>query len=703
MKKGSISLKIFVITKADVIFMNTKELKATPETLSAVRAEIRTLLASGDLPDGIRVTVQAGTYLPDAFVFTAEDCSPDCRVSYIAEQGAVISGGGIQFEKTSWQLPDAEMAERFYPEAREHIRMIDLSAIGLTADDWGVLTAIGAYATAYKYDDAPHGHGCECFCGKKDGDVRRMTIARYPNKGDFAYFWQVLDVGEPSGFNLIGFEDWNSRRNPRAGTYAIDGFSANRAAGWKKDADIWMFGYFFYDWADASTPVSFDCKHQLVFPRFVGMFGAKAGAPYYFYNIPEELDFPDEWYLDRKTGKLYFYPQENDDILEFSYIDKPLITCTGTVNMTFSGFTLHCAMQDAVSSTGDGMTFSDLNITNVDGNAIVCTGSRCLVSGCDISHTGRGGILMTGGDRQTLTPSHNRVTENYIHDISEIHLTYQPGISVGGVGALCDHNEICNSPHMALGYGGNDIIIEYNYIHDVVLQSRDAGAIYAGRDWAANGDIIRYNRISHIGTPDFHPQGIYWDDGLSGQSAYGNLITDVFDNGFLIGGGRENHVEGNVIMNCGKPILFDDRNRDGFLHHGWAHAACDTPDGMMWVGLNAMPIHSPVWAEKYPLLDRVVTDFSDPENPDFPINPAYGTVRGNVIIDADGEFGWCAQSVYDYSTVADNPVFRSASEAGWDEESGSFAKGSPVYDTLPAFAPIPVSSIGRTEKKNGCR
>lgn len=679
--------------------MAVKTFTANPKTLDSVREEIRGLLSSGQKPEAVTVNVLAGVYRPEQFVFTKEDCSPDCRVSYLAEPGAVISGG-VQLTKELWKTPDDAMAERFSPDAREHIRMADLSAAGVTAGDWGVLSAIGAYETSMFYDNVPTGHGSEVFCGKKNGDTRRMTLARYPDKGTFARLDRVMDVGDVHEFPEQNyFRDWDDRRNQRGGTYVLDKAVNARVSRWKKDDEIWMFGYFYHDWADASTPVTFDCEHRLVFPRYVARYGAKAGALYYFYNVPEELDTPDEWYLDRKNGKLYFYPREDDDLLELSFADMPLISCTGTVNMTFSGFSLRCTMRDAVVSSGDDMIFSHLTVTNVAGNAIRSAGCRCLVSGCDISHTGRGGIIAVGGDRATLTSGKNRVTENYIHDFSEIYLTYQPGISVSGVGALCDHNEISNSPHMAIGYSGNEHVIEYNDIHDVVLQSGDAGAIYAGFDWAANGTVIRYNRLRHIGDGEFRPDGIYWDDGLSGQTAYGNLLIDVRKNGFLAGGGRENHIDNNVLIDCATPISYDDRNRDGFLHGGWAHAACDTPDAPHWKHLEAQPIHSPVWAEKYPLLAKVSTDFSDPENPDFPINPAYSTVKGNVIIHAEGKFGWCAQSVYDYSEVSDNPVFRTAEEAGWNAETGAFADGSPVYETLPGFSPIPLAKIGRHSDK----
>lgn len=100
-------------------------------------------------------------------------------------------------------------------------------------------------------------------------------------------------------------------------------------------------------------------------------------------------------------------------------------------------------------------------------------------------------MILTGGDRETLTSSENVVTNNLIYDWSQVYRTYQAAVSLNGVGAVCSHNEIYNSPHEAITYSGNNHVIEYNVIHDVVLESSDAGAIYAGRSWSYYGNVIR--------------------------------------------------------------------------------------------------------------------------------------------------------------------------------------------------------------------
>lgn len=54
-----------------------------------------------------------------------------------------------------------------------------------------------------------------------------------------------------------------------------------------------------------------------------------------------------------------------------------------------------------------------------------------------------------------------------------------------------------NGPHLAISSMARDLIIEYNYIHDVCYEASDAGAVYDGT-WFANGYVLRHNVIANI-------------------------------------------------------------------------------------------------------------------------------------------------------------------------------------------------------------
>lgn len=150
--------------------------------------------------------------------------------------------------------------------------------------------------------------------------------------------------------------------------------------------------------------------------------------------------------------------------------------------------------------------------------------------------------------------------------------------------------------------------------------------------------MIRYNCLYNIGEGDNRPDGIYFDDMLSGQTAYGNLIVRAKKYGFLIGGGRDIHVYNNVIIDCGKAITYDDRGYDGLFHDGWArHAVVE--GGCMWERLAASPYQTEIWKKHYPSLGRVSSDFSNPHDPNFAVNPANSHVHDNLIVDETGLVG----------------------------------------------------------------
>ncbi len=627
---------------------------------------------------GSTVIVEAGVYR-ESLEFDAQDNG----TTYIGE-GAVLTGGlEVQYADTK-DIPDC-IKERLTPEAAAKVRAIDLTEYGFTHDDWGDVYPIGRAHTAGKYDDAKIGTNIEVFSGGK-----RMTLARYPNTG-YLKLDGVLDCGDVREFPPQNYwAGWNERRNHRGGTYIIDRETNKRLMNWKTPETAWLFGYLYWDWADSSSPITINTENRAIMPKYVSGYSARAGADYYLYNVLEELDAPGEYYLDRESGVLYIYPYADGDTIEISLSEKSLIKGNGIENITIDGFTLKCARNTAVVISGNDCVLKNLLITNVASHGVVINGYRNTVENCEITHTGCGGIYLSGGDRITLTPGENKAVNNYIHHYSEVYQTYQNGVDLQGVGNIASHNEICFTPHGAIGYGGNDHLIEYNNIHDAVLYSADASAIYTGRDWAGYGTVIRYNILRDIGSETLHPEGIYWDDAHSGQTAYGNILINVGHWGFLIGGGRDHIVRDNIIINSGdSAIEYDNRAYDGFFNDGWYRAGVNTENESQWKSLLNMPYKEGIWAEKYPTLAKVTTEFSTKDEVTFAVYPAGSVVENNIIIREKENILAISGEAYKYSKIGENPWYKTAEEANFDMETLKFTK---LPENFPA---IPVDEIGR--------
>ncbi len=646
--------------------------------------------------NGITVAVKAGEYRVDSLTFAAEDSGTEkCPVAYRAYgDGEVVINGGITLKADSFKaVNDEAMLGRLSADAKEKVLCADLKEYGLTAEDWGKIYPFGSHNTNTRYDGDWVGDlYCELFI-----NVTRQALARYPDAG-YLYTGNVVFAGRGKNPDGTDAANWEEVRNPPSDVYEIDRALADRIASWQTFDDVWMFGFWSVDWADASTPIGdFSAEELTVSPKFAGMFGARKDAPYYFFNVFEELDAPGEWYLDRDNGIVYVYPDGDlsTAAIDISVTVKPVINAVNVDYLTFDGFTVKGTRGDAVVVTGNNNTVENCLIKNVAGNAVYIDGYNNLVYANEITRTGKGGIYLNGGDRETLTPGNNKADNNYIHHWSEITQTYQPACSLGGVGNICSHNEMHDSPHEAITYGGNDHVIEYNNIHDVCLLTDDAGAIYAGRRWDFYGTIIRYNAVYDLGSDGHHPCGIYMDDALSGQTIYGNLLVNVPSIALHLGGGRDLNVYNNIVVNCNdSSISYDSRARDGVVDNGWfSHSRDKDMEGGMWQLLYESPWQTDVWKEAFPQMQRFSDDFNNTESPDFVPNPAYSNVKNNFIVNIPGSIGNISEGADRFSSVTDNFIYtlKKSGELFADAANGDYT----LKNAPDGFEQIPFGEIGR--------
>lgn len=599
----------------------------------------------------------------------------DSGTKYIGINATV--SGGFEVEFNELQKISDDIKERLSIDAKEKVKLINLKKYGFSEKDWGEIYPIGDYQTGRLYPNVKLGSNFEVFSGGK-----RMSLARYPNSG-YVKLAGVKEHGEYPGY----YEKEIKYR--KGGTYLVDNEVNSRIKNWKNPETAWMFGYFPNDWADASTPIKVNPEKNEVYPEFVSVAECKENADYYLFNVLEELDAPGEYFLDRESGELYLYPINEGDKIEISFTEEPVIKAEGVQNLTVEGFILKNSRSHAIDIKGNNCVLKNLLVKNVAEHGIVAEGYKNRIENCEITATGKGGILLTGGDRDNLTPGENLAYNNYVHDFSEVYQTYQPGIGLYGVGNIASRNEISYTPHYAIYYRGNEHVIEYNYIHHAVLYSADAGAIYAGFDWAACGTIVRNNLIKDIGSEFLHPNGIYWDDALSGQTAYGNILIDIPQRAFHIGGGRNNTVTNNLIIDGGVTIGYDARAYEGFFENGWYNKHVITKDGLEWQKLFALPFNSEIWVNKYPYMGELITDFDKCEDVNFPVHPANAVVKNNIIIKKESMGLDIHNKVEEYGEIENNIWFETLEEASFDIDTLKFIN-------KPEFFPeIPVEKIGR--------
>jgi len=632
--------------------------KAKPfQSLERARNEIRKLKQAGPLPaGGVTVWLGSGVYeRTKAFELNAEDSGTETApVQYRARKGKEVRFVGGKVITGFKPVTDPGVLQRLEPAARGQVLQADLRAQGVTdfgqpGEGWG----------------AGGGPGLEVFF-----QDRPMTLARYPNDG----FIKIADVLGGTPVEAWGFKGY------KEGKFVYEG---DRPRRWVGEKDAWVLGYWFWDWAEQRQHIaSIDPeKHSIELSPPDHGYGYRKGQWFYGFNLLTELDQPGEWYLDRETGTLYFWPPAPLDKGNVVVSILPtLVTMKDVSHVTIRGFILEASRGTAVTIEGGtrnqiiGCTLRNHGSWAVN----ISGGSASGVTGCDIYATGDGGIIINGGDRTTLAPAGLYAENNHIHHWSRWHRTYQPAIAIHGVGNRAAHNLIENAPHTAMSFSGNDHLIEFNEIHSVCYESNDAGAIYTGRNWTMRGTVLRCNYLHHInGFQGRGCVGVYLDDMYSGTTIASNLFYKVTQAAF-IGGGHDNTIENNIFVDCKPAVHVDSRGT------GWAHAM---PEDLIKEGrekgtLNGIRFNEPPYSTRYPQLVGILDH--------NPASPTGSLIARNV--SWGGKWDDLEEPAKPFVTLQDNLVGQDPRFVDAKREKFQLRNDSPAYKL--GFQRIPLEKIG---------
>jgi hypothetical protein len=514
-----------------------------------------------------------------------------------------------------------------------------------------------------------------------------QILARYPN----------------NGYMLTG--EILSAAGSAAPEFAA---SSGNLSAWADAPDLMAKGYWGNDWSaqgvSAASVASAASENNSLTLSKKPDYSVKEGSRYFVYNLLEELDAPGEWYIERSSKTLYWYPPQNIAAAELSLSPNDLIKIeAGACDIGFSGLSFEYTRATGLSADGVcGITVKGCEFRHIGNTGLRFINSyNCEVLHSNIYDTGGTGIYMDGGERVKLIPSGNKIENCHIYNFGRTYYTYAGGIRISGCGNTVTGNTLHDSRHYAIGFSGNDNIIESNKIYDVVTETSDAGAIYCGRNWSMYGNVIRYNFIRDIRTTasidsnsDAH--GIYIDDNFSGVSVYGNILVNI-SRAVLIGGGRDITLSDNMLAGCTKGIYYDDRGSPG----KWNNAAT-LHGGALYISITAItshPDYAPeLWAERYPgfeaLAEEAMAEGTGTQAAGLPKN---SVITKNVYAGASGaSYNSIAGAVSTYGTVSNNYLSANADIGFRDMENGDYnlSPNSAVFVNIPGFAEIPVDDAG---------
>jgi hypothetical protein len=205
---------------------------------------------------------------------------------------------------------------------------------------------------------------------------QRRTLARYPN------------------------DDPDQRI---LGGYSADAFSPERARRWADPAGGFIHAMQAMEWGDlwyAGGNITYEGGWQN--NRQMGMHPEQR----YVENIFEELDAPDEWFLDRKTHTLYYYPPAGLDLTKAAVETvrlRSLVELRGEEahpvrNVRFEGITFRHTLRTFMDNK-EPLLRSDWTIYR--GGALFFTGTEdCAVENCDIEQAGGNAVFASGYNRR---------------------------------------------------------------------------------------------------------------------------------------------------------------------------------------------------------------------------------------------------------------------------------------------------------------
>jgi len=648
-------------------------------TLVGARDRLRARKASagGWLTRPVTVVFADGVYpVPESVTFGPEDSgSAEAPVVYrAAHRGRATFDGGVVLK---WRRP--------------------------AADDPNLALVPAAHCDRVAVADLPDGRDLPGFRGGRGyandcpvwlyANGRPLPIASWPNA---AKDWLHLR----DEFARIKADDEATSAHNKADrenvTFRTD---ATSVTAWAREPDAWAQGFWAIEWDDACSPVvGADASAGTVTIARKGLcyMPGKRGT-FRMQNCLSEMDVPGEWTIDRKNRRVYLLYKKGLGEVRASWTDS-VIVAKDLAHVTFDGFAV-------VHARSTALDFIDCRSVGVQGctvsacgawGLVFAGGAQCRAEGNDFSHLGEGGVAVSGGDRETLTPSGSSVVNNHIHHYGERLWAYRPGVSIGAridsggtssVGCRVEHNLIHHSRHMGIGFSGNDNRIAFNVIHDVCAWTSDAGAIYGyvETDWSdMRGTEIAYNVVYMSGRTkrSLATEGIYLDGIVSGVTVRGNIVVGVY-RALFQNGGQANVYERNIVASCRESMRRNDMGGRS------EHTRADSP---AWKNLqkNRARYESEPWRSRFPELARqaAMTD------PVLAQRSLFSVVRDNVFAASGPQVYENRDLLAPYQAITNNleltgdPGFVDYAGFDWNLKRGSAAQklvGGTRFDEMGLF------------------
>ena len=507
-------------------------------TLERARDAIRELKQAGPLKEPVTVRLQAGTYpMAQEVRFGPEDSgTAACPITYTAAEGAaVVLDGGRR--SSGWKKHDDKLWVAELPEV-----------------------ASGTWRFRQLYVNG-----------------QQRVRARTPNTG------YLRVAGCPEG-------------TPKTAHYHKDCQSFQFSPGdiradWANLSDVEVIVYHF--WTDSHLPIkTVDTVSNLV--TFAHKAGktftddfSEDGARYIVENVFEGLDAPGEWYLNRRTGQLFYFPMPGEDLaraevvapfspahlrLEGNPAERRYVEHLRFRNLTF----VHSRFELPPGNSNDQQGSASVPATVTLRGARYCAFEHCrfsnlgtfafdVMAGCEenqligneIAQVAAGGIRINGGTDRTPPwerTRNNCVTDNWLHHYGRDYPSAVGMLLMHTEGNTVAHNHIHDGGYTGVSVGwvwgytrsvSQNNRVEFNHIHHIGGVLSDMGGIYTLG--VSPGTVIRNNHIHDVDANHYGGWGIYHDEGSTHLIVENNVVHHTKFAPFNIHFAKEVTVRNNIF------------------------------------------------------------------------------------------------------------------------------------------------------------
>lgn len=366
---------------------------------------------------------------------------------------------------------------------------------------------------------------------------------------------------------------------------------------------------YYHHWIDEHSPIeSYDPATRRVTMKYrsrftvVGGRNTNSGLAYILENVAEMFSHPDEWYLDRPSGKIYYIPRDEsitpETIDAWAPVTDALLRVEdGAEDICVRGITFACTRGEYASR---GFTSVDPNaepcaadaqsVCNAGGVITFQDAHRCTLSWCRIRNIGHYAVLIgentsgirvedteiydggmggvrLNGSRANGDPSRacrsNTITRCRMSKLGQRYLAGCGVLMMNASDCEVSHSEICDLYYTGIsvgwewGYGesaAHHNRILHNHIHDLGRgKLSDMGGVYLlGRQ---PGTVVAGNWIHDVISAYYGGWGLYTDEGSSEITLENNLCYRVSQNCFHQHYGAMNTVRNNIFAYSGEAAM----------------------------------------------------------------------------------------------------------------------------------------------------